>query len=58
MSDQDPPRREERRTCPTCGLKPADQEYGPDGRCRHSRATRPGRRRDKWTVGPIEPEEN
>ena len=29
--------------CPTCGLQPADQETGPDGRCRHTRATRVGK---------------
>lgn len=54
MSDNIPPHREERRACPTCGLEPADQEYGPNGRCRHSRATRGGRPLDKWSNGQAE----
>lgn len=37
--------------CDTCGRAPDEQETGPDGRCRHTPATRLGRPRDKWNGG-------
>ena len=32
--------------CPVCGLAPADQELGPDDKCRHAPATRLGKPTD------------